>query len=105
MDRGLQIVPVNSYGIKTYDKAPAESTGQDRGNLVGVARQGGGLFRLDVKFAGRRYCARGYLFRRSCRHGRLLRRSFGEATGTVNCLGGASGKLYLCFLWSLGLRS
>ena len=41
MDRGLQIVPVNGYGIKIYDKAPAESTGRGRGNLVGVARQTG----------------------------------------------------------------
>jgi len=57
MDRGLRIVPVNGYGIKIYDKAPAESTG--RGNLAGVARQIGGLFRLDVKFAGKRYRARG----------------------------------------------
>jgi len=57
MDRGLQIVPVNGYGIKIYDKAPAESTG--RGNLAGVARQIGGLFRLDVKVAGKRYRARG----------------------------------------------
>jgi len=49
MDRGLQIVTVNRYGIMIYDKVPAESTGQGRGNLVGVARQTGGLFRLDVK--------------------------------------------------------
>jgi len=28
MDQGLQIVPVNGYGIKIYDKAPAESTGR-----------------------------------------------------------------------------
>jgi len=55
MDRELRIVPVNGYGIKIYDKAPAESTGQGRGNLVGVARQVGGSFRLDVKFAGKRY--------------------------------------------------
>jgi len=61
MDRGLQIVPVNGYGIKIYNKSPAEDSarGQGRGNLVGVARQIGGLFRLDVKFAGKRYRARG----------------------------------------------
>jgi hypothetical protein len=64
MDRGLQIVPVNGYGIKIYDKAPAESTGRGRGSLVGVARQIGGLFRLDVKrldvkVAGKRHRARG----------------------------------------------
>jgi len=54
MDQGLRIVPVNGYGIKIYGKALAESTGQGRGNCVGVARQIGGLFRLDVKFAGNR---------------------------------------------------
>jgi len=59
MDRGLRIVPVNGYGIKIYDKPPPESTGQGRGSLVGVARQIGGLFRLDVKVAGKRYRARG----------------------------------------------
>jgi len=65
MDRGLRIVPVNSYGIKIYDKLPTDSArGQGRGNLVGVARQIGGLFRLDVKqldvkVAGKRYRARG----------------------------------------------
>ena len=73
MDRGLQIVPVNGYGIKIYDKSPAEDSargrgqgrgqvrgqGRGRGNLVGVARQIGGLFRLDVKVAGKRYRARG----------------------------------------------
>jgi len=69
MDRGLRIVPVNGYGIKIYDKSPAEDSargqgrgrgrGRGRGNLVGVARQFGGLFRLDVKFAGKRYRARG----------------------------------------------
>jgi len=69
MDRGLRIVPVNGYGIKIYDKSPAEDSargqgrgrgrGRGRGNLVGVARQIGGLFRLDVKFAGKRYRARG----------------------------------------------
>jgi hypothetical protein len=59
MDRGLRIVPVNGYGIKVYDKAPAESTGRGRGSLVGVARQIGGLFRLDVKVAGKRHRARG----------------------------------------------
>jgi len=63
MDQGVQIVPVNGYGIKIYDKAPAESTVQGRGNLVGVARQTGGLFaldvmRLDVKNVGKRHRAR-----------------------------------------------
>jgi len=68
MDRGLRIVPFNGYGIKIYDKLPTDSArGQDQGrgrgrgqgSLVGVARQIGGLFRLDVKFAGKRYHARG----------------------------------------------
>jgi hypothetical protein len=64
MDRGLRIVPVNGYGIKIYDKAPAEYNGRGRGSLVGVARQVGGLFRLDVewpnvKVTGKRYRARG----------------------------------------------
>ena len=72
MDLGLQIVPVNGYGIKIYDKSPAENSarGQGRaqgrggGNLVGVARQIGWLFRLDVnwpnvKVAGKRHQARG----------------------------------------------
>jgi len=66
MDRGLRIVPVNGYGIKIYNKLPAEDSGRGRGrgNLVGVARQTGGLFRLDVKWpnvkiAGKRHRARG----------------------------------------------
>jgi hypothetical protein len=66
MDQGLRIVPVNGYGIKIYDKSPtdcargqSQGRGHDRGNLVGVARQIGGLFRLNVKFAGKRYRARG----------------------------------------------
>ena len=59
IDRGLQIVPVNGDGIRIGNKAPAESTGRGRGNLVGVARQIGGLFRLDVTVAGQRYRARG----------------------------------------------
>jgi len=61
MDQGLRIVPVNDYGIKIYDKSPAEDSarGRGRGSLVGVARQIGGLFRLDVKFAGKRYRVRG----------------------------------------------
>jgi len=79
MDRGLQIVPVNGYGITIYDKAPAESTGQGRGNPVGVARQIGPLFRLDVwlevKVARKSHRATGRLFRRSTRHGLLPRRS------------------------------
>jgi hypothetical protein len=62
MDRGLRIVPVNGYGIKIHDKSPTDSArgqGRGRGNLVGVARQIGGLFRLDVKVTGKRYRARG----------------------------------------------
>jgi hypothetical protein len=63
MDRGLQIVPVNGYGIRIYDKLPprdsARGQGRGQGSLVGVARQIGGLFRLDVKVAGKRYRARG----------------------------------------------
>jgi len=61
MDKELRIVPVNGYGIKIYDKAPAEDSarGRGRGCLVGVARQIGGLFRLDVKAAGKRYRAGG----------------------------------------------
>jgi len=55
MVRGLQIVSVNGYGIKIWDKTPAESTGRGRGNLVGMAHQIGVSFRLDVKFAGKRY--------------------------------------------------
>jgi len=65
MDWGLRIVPVNGYGIKIYDKVPAEYNGRSRGNLVGVAPQIGGLFRLDMKFAGKRYRARGWLLRRN----------------------------------------
>jgi len=49
MDKGLQIVAVNGYGIKIYDKALAQSTGRGRGKLVGVALQVEELFRLDVK--------------------------------------------------------
>jgi len=59
MDRGLRIVPVNGDGMKIYNKAPAQYNGRGRGNLVGVARQVGGLFQLDVKVAGKRYRARG----------------------------------------------
>ena len=65
MDRGLRIVPVNGNGIKIYDKFPTDSArGYGRRNLVGLARQIGGLFRLDVKqldvnVAGKRYRARG----------------------------------------------
>ena len=59
MDRGLQIVPVNGYGMKIYDKALAASTGRGRGNHVGVARHTGGFFRLDVTVAGKRHRARG----------------------------------------------
>jgi len=61
MDRGLRIVPVNGYGIKIYDKSPAEDSARGRGrrSLVGIARQIEGLFRLDVKVTGKRYRARG----------------------------------------------
>ena len=49
MERGLQIVPVNGFGIKIYDKAPAMGTGRGgQGSLVAVAPQVGGLFRFDV---------------------------------------------------------
>jgi len=59
MDRGLRIVPVNGYGIKIYEKSPTDSAqGRGRGNLVGVARQIGGLFRLDEKVAGKWHRAR-----------------------------------------------
>jgi len=61
-DRGLWIVPIDGYGIKIYDKAPRDSAqghGHGLGSLVGVAHQIGGLFRLDVKVAGKRYRARG----------------------------------------------
>ena len=44
MDRGLQIVPVNGYGIKIYDN-------RGQGSLVAVAPQVGGLFRFDVDVA------------------------------------------------------
>ena len=57
MDRRLRIIPVNGYGIKIYDKSPTHSA-RGRGSLVGVARQIGGLFRLDVMVAGKRYRAR-----------------------------------------------
>jgi hypothetical protein len=49
MDRGLQIVPVNGFGIKIYDQAPVMGTGHGGlGSLVAMARQVGGLFRFDV---------------------------------------------------------
>jgi len=49
MERGLQIVPVNGFGIKIYDNAPAMGTGRGgQGSLVAVAPQVGGLFRFDV---------------------------------------------------------
>jgi hypothetical protein len=57
MDRGLQIVPDNGYGIKKYVKSPPEDSargqvqGRGQGHLVGMARQIGWLFRLDVKVA------------------------------------------------------
>ena len=38
MERGLQIVPVNGFGIKIYDKAPAMETCRGgQGSLVAVA--------------------------------------------------------------------
>jgi len=57
MDQGMQIVPVNSYGIKIYDKLQTEdrARGRGRGSLVGVARHIGALSLLDVKFVGKRY--------------------------------------------------
>ncbi|KAF8535380.1 hypothetical protein BDD12DRAFT_893075 [Trichophaea hybrida] len=58
MDRRLWIVPVNAYGIKIYDKSPAEDSARGRGSHVGIAHQIGGLFQLDVKVAGNRYRAR-----------------------------------------------
>jgi hypothetical protein len=58
MDRGMQIVPVNGYEIKIYDKVPRDSARGWR-NLIGVAHQVGGLFLLDVKFPGKRYRAKG----------------------------------------------
>jgi hypothetical protein len=49
MKRGLPIVPVNGFGIKIYDKAPAMGTGRGgQGSLVAVVPQVGGLFRFDV---------------------------------------------------------
>jgi len=61
MDRGLQIVPVNGYGIKIYDKLPTDSTpGEDRhfGSLVSLACRISGQFRQDVKVAGKQYQSR-----------------------------------------------
>jgi hypothetical protein len=54
MDRGLRIVPVNGFGIKIYDKAPAMGTGHGgQRSLVAVAPQVGGLFRFDVHAGGK----------------------------------------------------
>jgi len=54
MDRGLRIVPVNGFGIKIYDKAPAIGTGRGgQGSLVAVAPHVGGLFRFDVDAGGK----------------------------------------------------
>jgi hypothetical protein len=54
MDRGLPIVPVNDFGIKIYDKAPAMGTGRGgQRSLVAVAPQIGGLFRFDVETGGK----------------------------------------------------
>jgi hypothetical protein len=59
MDRGLRIVPVNGFGIKIYDKAPAMGTGRGgQGSLVAVAPQVGGLFRFDVDARGKGYRSR-----------------------------------------------
>jgi hypothetical protein len=53
MDHRLWIIPVNGYKIKIFNKShTASARGRGRGNLVCVARQIGGLLRLDVKFAG-----------------------------------------------------
>jgi hypothetical protein len=44
--------------MKLYDKWPTDSTGgqgRGHGNIVAMARQIGGLFRLDVKVAGKLY--------------------------------------------------
>jgi hypothetical protein len=60
--RGLRIVPVNGYVIKIYNKSLIHCTrgqGLGRGTFVGVARQTERLFWRDVKFAGKRYRARG----------------------------------------------
>ena len=35
MDRGLRIVPVNGYGIKIYDKSPAEDSARGQGQGQG----------------------------------------------------------------------
>jgi len=64
MHWGLQIVSVHGYGIKIYDNLQTESAqsqiqDQGRGNLAGMSPQFGGLFWLDLKFAGKRCCARG----------------------------------------------
>ena len=56
MDGGLQIVPVNSFGIKIYD-APEMGTGRrGEGSIVAVAPQVRDLFQFDVDVArkGRR---------------------------------------------------
>jgi len=117
MDRGLRIVPVNGYAIKIYDKLPAEDSARGQGqgwgwgwdwgwgNLVGMAREIGGLFRLDVKFAGKRNRARGWLLRRSFRGAPGTVDCSGCAAGTVGHLGEASGKVYLCILCGLVLWS
>jgi hypothetical protein len=53
MDHRFWIIRVNGYKIKTFDKShTASAQGRGRVNLVCVARQIGGLLRLDVKFAG-----------------------------------------------------
>jgi hypothetical protein len=55
IDWGFGIVPVDGYGIKILDKAPAASTGRGQGSLSGVVCHNGGIFRLDVQVAGKRY--------------------------------------------------
>jgi len=91
-----------TYATKTRSN---KDRGRGRGNLVAVAHQIRGWFRLNVKCAGKRYPERGW----------LLRSSFETAPGTVDWLGGILGlvsfweelqaKFYLCFRWSLALRS
>jgi hypothetical protein len=106
MDRGLRIVPSNGSGIKIYDKAPAEYNGRGEGSLEGVARQMGGLFRLDVKVAGKLHRSREsrrhtapnaadeHFYREFLGPEALKKEISSErigAPGMVDCLGGARG--------------
>ena len=47
MDQGLRIVPVNGYGLRIHTTGAGHRR-RGLGGLVGVARQVGGLFQLDV---------------------------------------------------------